>query len=185
MALQRRTMPDGGDITDVDLNDITTNNGEEVTRGRRRPAWLTKAFTSTLLYDLKAERTKLGAFELFERFNQAVGLRYAGDSLTAGIYTSCISCRPGDKPMYYAAVHRFPPGEGRQKRVVASWKDTTLEAVVRALVDIWLEALKTEGPDGSTTEGSPFGKRPEGRVPAAHVDLTDLLEQSIKNSRKP
>jgi len=181
MAVRRGTIDeDSNDSVRIDLNDQALL--EPSRKSNKRPAWLTKAFTSTLLHDFKKERKGLPIFELFERFNQVVGLQYKGDSLSAGVHTSCLSCQLGDKPLYYAAVHRFPPGEGRQKRIVASWKDVTMEAAIRNLVDIWLEAIKTEGPDGSTTVGSPFGKPQSQReVPAAHRDLTDLLEQSIRN----
>jgi hypothetical protein len=184
MALHRRKLLDGSDVTDGDLNDIEVDVGEDLSRKRRRPIWLTRAFASTALHDFKQARKRLGAFELFEQFNQAVGLRYVGDSLTAGVHSACIACQPGDKPIYYLAVHRYPPGNGRDRSVVASCKGPSLEEALRNLVEIWLEVLKTEGPDGSTTEGSPFGKRPEGKRPASHADLTDLLEQSIRNLKR-
>ncbi len=194
MGFRQRTLSDGSTITDIDLlednGDIDRLKKAEAEK-KPRPLWLTRAYGKTLLHDFRNDYRTLDGFDLIERFTQVLSARYHQDSLTPGIHIACLSAQPGDKPLYYAATHRYPKGNKHQRQVVVSAKGGDAKQAMKNMLDTWFELLEAERAEGveeldtATLRGSPFGKEPvdlpRGQPPRTPVQgsLADMLQKSL------
>jgi len=193
MGFHQRTLPDGLTITDIDNFDDNGNIDKlkEETK-KPQPLWLRRAYGKTLLHDFRNDYRTLDGLDLIERFTQVLSARYHEDSLTPGIHIACLSAQPGDTPLYYSAVHRYPRGNKRQREVVVSAKGDGPKNAIRNMLDTWFELLEAERAEGveeldnATLRGSPFGEEPvdlpRGKLPPrtpVQGSLADLLQKSL------